>query len=161
MTEIVRICAIALATAALLGLTFCVAFTDESSGQTAETCFSKMHQPVTRQWEKLAANADLPRKPITIRHVFYGNEGQIERLARAFSDNGWKTKSEPYNEIGWSAEVTEVVQRVDAAPTQRLRQMCELADSHNVLYRRWTLSAGGPIWSVSQSGGTIRTSEIP
>lgn len=87
-----------------------------------------------------------------IEHVLYGNESQVSRLAQAFERKGWQASVEPKDEIGWGATISEDLASFMASPSQRVREMCTIAEQSRVRYDSWWQKAGGQTDYVSQAG---------
>ena len=145
-------CGIAAGVTAALGLAFCVAFTDASSHQPAEECIRELRGPILAELAKFPIDVELMTKGALVEHVLYGNEDQARGLVEAFSSRGWKAKAEPMDEIGWGAILTEDAVRFRAKASERIGQLCVIAEQNGVEYRTWRLSAPGMATHVSQNG---------
>lgn len=135
---------------ALLGVAFCVKFTDASAYQSTEDCIAKMSAPILEKTAALPSNAVLRAKNATIEHDLYGNESQVRRLSDAFEKQGWHTTVEPQDEIGWAVKLIEDPTTFRLQAAQRVRQLCAVAAKNDVRYRRWWINAPDIADYVSQ-----------
>ena len=157
--SIAKGCGIGALGLALLGLAFCVAFTDASSQQTVEECLAKMRKPILAKTAILPNNAVLKAKHARIEHVLYGNEDDAKRVAKEFSERGWQTHVGPNDEIGWGATLFEDPARFRTEASERVRQLCLVAEENSLRYQSWWINAPGIADYVSQDGDPLNVVE--
>lgn len=125
----------------VLGIAQCARFFDVSSDQSTEDCIAKISDPILTKTAAFPSDVILRAKNARIEHIFYGNEDQARILAKSFEDRGWSTKVGPATEIAWATIIAEDPISFKSRANESVKEMCATAESHNMLYRSWRLSA--------------------